>query len=228
MVSQHTEGTETSTDVSMLDPAIERFTQRHTYLDLDDIAYRELGKDEDERLGPKKRDDSSPTPPRALPMQLPSQQQQQLQQQNMPMPPQMMQNGPPMSMQQGPPPPMPDPWGRNNRDFSPGRGPPSMDGSVDNDRRRGGRGGPSAIKRRRSPSPPARGRQRRANSPPRISRHTPPDDFPEAVPWLMSLLPSKTVFAGEARPYSFFRFRCFDVALEAEAEAVLTMVLLIF
>jgi hypothetical protein len=120
--------------------------------------------------------------------------------QGIPLPPQMPpqqlqhQNAPPMSSMIPPSHqamPVNEGWGRNMNNAIQQPGPPSVDGSVDNDRRRGGRGG---NKRRRSPSPPAR-RGRRA-SPPRVSRHTPPDDFPEGIPWLMSQLPSKTVFAA--------------------------------
>lgn len=95
-----------------------------------------------------------------------------------------------------------DNFGRNFNG-SPQQGPPSIDGSVDDQRRRsgGGRGMQNNMgnnnnnKRRRSPSPLGR-RGRRPNSPPRVSRHTPPDNFPEGIPWLLSQLPSKTVFAA--------------------------------
>lgn len=179
------------------------------------MAYVELGEeDQDSSPMPKKQAQSpSPPPAQQAPSGMPQQQggHQMQMPGNVPlpgqippqMPPQMQQqphqngNVPPMMPpQQGPP--QIEAWGRNmNNNAYPA--PPSMDGSVDNDRRRssgahmtGGRGG---NKRRRSPSPPSR-RGRRGNSPPRVSRHTPPDDFPEGIPWLMSQLASKTVFAA--------------------------------
>ncbi|KAK9897245.1 Suf-domain-containing protein [Cystobasidium minutum MCA 4210] len=195
-------------------PAIDRFVERHTYLDLDDMAYVELGEeDQDSSSTPKKQPQSpSPPPQQQAPPMMPMPGVQQVPMPGGPpmpaqMPPQMPphmqhqpgQNGnapPMMPPQQGPP--QIEAWGRNmNNNAYPA--PSSVDGSADNDRRRnagnnaaGGRGG---NKRRRSPSPPSR-RGRRGNSPPRVSRHTPPDDFPEGIPWLMSQLASKTVFAA--------------------------------
>lgn len=128
------------------------------------------------------------------------------------MPPQMPPQIPPHMQQPGingnaphamPPqqgmPPQNDGWGRNVQNANAYPAPASIDGSVGDDRRRSsGAGAPPARggnKRRRSPSPPGR-RGRRGNSPPRVSRHTPPDDFPEGIPWLLSQLASKTVFAA--------------------------------
>lgn len=207
------------TDIWCIDSPIDRFTERHTYLDLDDIAYRDLGREEERTSSRsnKERDISSPTPtpPANVPGMAPG-----TMQQGMPVP------QPPPGHTGGFPPNVPNPLAsgvappgagplnpyqqRAPRDFSPHRaGPPSLDGN--DDKRRGGRGPPvpplPLNKRRRSPSPPGRRGnfgpdRRRPVSPARVGpgRATPTDDFPEAIPWLMAQLPSKTVFAGEEQP----------------------------
>lgn len=202
------------------EPAISRFTERHSYLDLDDIAYRDLGQDDNEVRGGKKEAMSPPPGMQPGFGQMPNQPPMQGG-----MPPYQQQQGPPMMQPQsvmphqqpgfgapGQPPPFGGPGGPGQQFPGPGsnysgdyRQSPSVDGDS---RRGGGLGGRNGAlppqqfaaqnKRRRSPSPARRGVQRRAQSPNRVSRHTPPDDFPEAIPWLMAQLPSKTVFAGRA------------------------------